>query len=60
MTAGVGVGSSPRGKRGLRLAAPSPGWDAGFFFAPQHRRLANHVLRHAMQWFWFLIDPKID
>jgi transposase len=22
--------------------------------------LAAHILTHAMQWFWFLIDPTID
>jgi hypothetical protein len=22
--------------------------------------LAGHLLNHAMQWFWFLIDPTID
>ncbi len=25
-----------------------------------NRRLAGHLLNHAMHWFWFLIDPTID
>jgi transposase len=30
-----------------------------FTYAP-NRRLARHVLGHALEWFWFLIDPTID
>jgi transposase len=30
-----------------------------FSYAP-NRRLAKHVLGHALHWFWFLIDPTID
>jgi transposase len=25
-----------------------------------NRRLAGHIRKHAMHWFWFLIDPTID
>lgn len=31
----------------------------GFTYAP-NRRLAGHLLKHSMHWFWFLIDPTID
>jgi len=30
-----------------------------FTYAP-NRRLAQHLLKHAMHWFWFLIDPTIQ
>jgi transposase len=33
---------------------------AGCFTYEPNRRLAKHLLRHRMQWFWFLIDPQID
>lgn len=30
-----------------------------FTYAP-NRRLAKHLNRHGLEWFWFLIDPDID
>ena len=32
----------------------------GRFTYEPNRRLAGHLLNHAMHWFWFLIDPTID
>ena len=32
---------------------------SGRFTNDANRRLADHLLKHGMHWFWFLIDPKI-
>ena len=32
----------------------------GRFTNPSNQRLAGHLLKHSMHWFWFLIDPTID
>ena len=32
---------------------------SGRFTYPPNRRLARHILNHALEWFWFLIDPAI-
>jgi transposase len=46
--------------RGLGLACELEQLAKGRFTHEPNRRLAAHLLNHAIQWFWFLIDPKID
>jgi transposase len=47
-------------EQGLALSCKLEQLASGrFTFAP-NRRLARHILTHALQWFWFLIDPTID
>ena len=45
---------------GLGLACELEQLATGRFTYEPNRRLAGHLLNHAMQWFWFLIDPAID
>jgi transposase len=45
---------------GLELACQVEQAASGRFRWEPHRRLAKHILKHAMHWFWFLIDPTID
>jgi transposase len=45
---------------GLGLACRLQHVVSGRFTHAPNRRLAKHVLSHAMNWFWFLIDPTID
>ena len=45
---------------GLRLACRLEQVVSGRFTDAPNRRLAKHVLGHAINWFWFLIDPTID
>ena len=47
-------------ERGLGLACELEQLARGRFTNEPNRRLAGHLLNHAMHWFWFLIDPKID
>jgi transposase len=47
-------------ERGLSLACELEQLARGRFTDPANRRLAGHLLNHAMHWFWFLIDPTID
>jgi transposase len=44
--------------RGLALACELERLAAGRFTCEANRRLAGHISKHAMHWFWFLIDPK--
>lgn len=46
--------------RGLELACQLQTLAEGRFTFEPNRRLAGHILKHAMHWFWFLIDPTID
>lgn len=46
--------------QGLRLACELETLAEGRFRSRPNRRLAKHLLKHALQWFWFLIDPEID
>jgi transposase len=46
--------------RGLGLACELERLTQGRFTHKPNRRLAGHLLNHAMHWFWFLIDPTID
>lgn len=45
---------------GLELACRLERLASGRFTHLPNRRLAKHVLSHAMHWFCFLIDPTID
>lgn len=45
---------------GLALSCELEQLASGVFTNDANRRLAKHVLKHAMNWFWFLIDPTID
>ena len=45
---------------GLGLAGELERLASGRFTHEPNRRLAGHLLNHAMQWFWFLIDPAIQ
>jgi transposase len=47
-------------ERGLGLACELEQLAQGRFTHPPNRRLAGHLLKHAIHWFWFLIDPTID
>jgi len=47
-------------EHGLGLACELEQLAAGRFTHAPNRRLARHVRKHAMQWFWFLIDPAIQ
>ena len=45
---------------GLALACRLEQLVSGHFTYEPNRRLAKHLLKHSMHWFWFLIDPTID
>jgi transposase len=45
---------------GLELACRLEQLASGRFTYPPNRRLAKHILKHPLHWFWFLIDPTID
>jgi transposase len=44
---------------GLALACELERLAAGRFTCEANRRLARHIAKHGMHWFWFLIDPQI-
>jgi transposase len=46
--------------RGLELACELERLSWGSFRYAPNRRFADHLNAHAMNWFWFLIDPAID
>ena len=65
---GVCLASAWRGHRlnrddlamqGLASSCELEQFASGRFTYKPNRRLANHILKHAMHWFWFLIDPTI-
>jgi transposase len=45
---------------GLLLAVDLEDLVSGTFTYDPNRRLAAHILNHAMEWFWFLLDSTID
>jgi transposase len=47
-------------EHGLGLACELEQLAQGRFTHAPNRRLAGHLLSHAVHWFWFLIDPTID
>ena len=46
-------------EQGLALACELETLATGRFTYEPNRRLAQHILKHAMHWFWFLFDPTI-
>lgn len=46
-------------EEGLVLSCQLEQIASGRFTCAANRRLANHILKHALHWFWFLIDPAI-
>lgn len=46
-------------EQGLVLSRALETLASGRFTHEPNRRLAGHLLKHAMHWFWFLIDPTI-
>ena len=54
------LSSDDLAEAGLELACRLEHLVSGRFTHLPNRRLAKHVLGHAMHWFWFLIDPTID
>lgn len=47
-------------EHGLELACELERLAQGRFTYEPNRRLAGHLLKHAMHWFWFLFNPDID
>lgn len=47
-------------EQGLSLACQLEQLASGRFRDPANRRLARHLGKHALHWFWFLLDPTID
>jgi transposase len=45
--------------QGLSLSCELESLAAGRITHAANRRLAKHILKHPVQWFWFLIDPSI-
>jgi transposase len=54
------ISQEQQAEQGLSLACELEEVASGHFTYEPNRRLANHILAHAMQWFWFLLDPTID
>jgi transposase len=46
-------------EQGLALSYELERLAGGRFTHQPNRRLAGHILRHSMDWFWFLSDPQI-
>ena len=57
---GPRLSGDQRAEAGLGLACRLEHLASGRFTYKPNRRLAKHVLNHALKWFWFLIDPTID
>jgi len=45
---------------GLCMAVELERIAGGQFTNEANRHLSGHLLKHALDWFWFLIDPKVD
>lgn len=54
------LSSDDLAERGLGLACQLEQLTSGRFTHEPNRRLAKHILGHAMHWFWFLFDPAIQ
>ena len=54
------IDGDERTTAGLELACRLQDLVEGRFTHEPNRRLAKHILKHGMHWFWFLIDPAID
>ena len=53
-------GSDALAEKGLALSHELQQAASGAFTHEPNRLLAGHILNHAMEWFWFLIDPTIQ
>jgi transposase len=53
------LGRDDLAMQGLALSYELEQVTSGRFTYAPNRRLAGHISKHAMQWFWFLIDPTI-
>ena len=53
------LGRDDLAMQGLALSCEMEQVTSGRFTYAPNRRLAGHISKHAMQWFWFLIDPTI-
>ena len=53
------LGRDDLAMQGLALSCELEQVTSGRFTYAPNRRLAGHISKHAMQWFWFLIDPTI-
>ena len=54
------LNSDQLAEHGLELSCELERLASGHFTNAPNRRLAKHLLKHAMEWFWFLIDPTIQ
>ena len=54
------LGRDDLAMQGLALSCELERLASGRFTHAPNRRLAQHLLKHAMHWFWFLIDPTIQ
>ncbi|MCA1838457.1 MAG: IS66 family transposase, partial [Actinobacteria bacterium] len=54
------LSSDALAEQGLGLACELEELARGHFTNEPNRRLAGHLLNHALHWFWFLIDPTTD
>lgn len=54
------INGDERTVQGLTLACRLEQLCAGDFTYEPNRTLAKHLLKHSVQWFWFLVDPTID
>lgn len=46
--------------QGLLLSCELERLASGRFTNPPNRRLAKHLIKHPLQWFWFLLEPTIQ
>jgi len=53
------LGRDDLAMQGLALSCELEQLTSGRFTCAPNRRLAGHLAKHALQWFWFLIDPMI-
>ena len=53
------LGRDDLAMQGLALSCELEQVTSGRFTYAPNRRLAGHISKHALQWFWFLIDPTI-
>lgn len=53
------IGGDDLAEQGLSLSCELQEVASGRFTHEPNRRLANHLLKHGVAWFWFLIEPGI-
>lgn len=54
------LGGEALAEAGLALSCQLERLASGHFSYRPNRRLARHIVKHGMHWFWFLMDPYID